>query len=95
MNSQISDQIREHQAVLASRGAGSVQVGTVDHLEGNYVKLTRKDSPSGQHRWIPLHWVGRVEGGALYLSKSEDEFRQGAMTQNPEAQPAAIRQAEA
>ena len=97
MENPIQGRIREHQEVRANssvqdRGAagavqvGTVQVGTVDHLEGNYIKLTRKDSPSGQHRWIPLRWVENIEGEAVYLNKNEDEFRQGAMTQNPEAQ---------
>lgn len=86
MDSSLQNQIREHQAVRALVGNGTVQVGSVDHLEGKFVKLTLKDSPSGQHRWIPLHWVERVEGEAIYLNKNEDEFRQGAMTQNPETQ---------
>lgn len=86
-----SGDIREHMMVYAraARGMGSgapgVHVGTVDGVEGNFIKLTKNDSPDGQHHWIPLSWVERVDGRAVYLSKTPDEFRQGAMTQNPDA----------
>src|SRR5690349_16419933 len=60
------------------KGAEGVHVGTVDHLDGDrFIKLKRKDSPDGQHHWIPLEWVEKVDDKAVYLSRSEDEFRQG------------------
>ncbi|WP_281173278.1 DUF2171 domain-containing protein [Deinococcus pimensis] len=83
------EDIREHLMVHA-RGSGSmggapgVHVGTVDRVEGNYVKLTRNDAPDGRHHWIPLSWVERADERAVYLSKTADEFRQGAMTRNPQ-----------
>jgi hypothetical protein len=49
--------IREHMDVYASCGT---KVGRVDHVEGNYIKLTRSDSPDGQHHLIPLSWVAKV-----------------------------------
>jgi hypothetical protein len=36
-------------------------VGKVDHVEGNSIKLTRKDSPDGQHHLIPMRWVAKVD----------------------------------
>jgi hypothetical protein len=49
--------IREHQAVYASCGR---MVGKVDRVEGDSIKLTRHDSPDGQHHRIPLSWVAKV-----------------------------------
>jgi len=50
-------QIKEHMPVMAANGES---IGTVDALEGgNTIKLT-KDA-QGQHHWIPLAWVARVD----------------------------------
>jgi hypothetical protein len=49
--------IREHQDVYASCGT---KVGKVDRVEGSFIKLTRSDSPDGQHHRIPLAWVAKV-----------------------------------
>lgn len=80
----MATQIREHMMVHA-KGSGSMMgvsgthVGTVDKLEGDQIKLTRNDSPDGQHHYIPLAWVERVdaEGNAVMLSVDADEVRQG------------------
>jgi hypothetical protein len=53
-----STDIREHQDVYASCGT---KVGRVDHVEGNVIKLTKNDSPDGQHHLIPLSWVTKVD----------------------------------
>ena len=63
-------QIAEHMQVLGSDG---VKVGTVDHLDaGDRIKLTKNDSSDGQHHFIPLSWVARVDG-RVHLSKSGRE----------------------
>ena len=49
--------IKEHMAVYASCGT---MVGKVDHVLGNNIKLTKNDSPDGQHHVIPLSWVAKV-----------------------------------
>jgi hypothetical protein len=49
-------QIREHMPVVCSDGG---QFATVDRVEGNSIKLTRDDK--GQHHWIPMSWVTRVD----------------------------------
>jgi hypothetical protein len=52
-----TNQIREHMPVVCSNGE---QFAIVDHLDaGNTIKLT-KDA-QGQHHWIPLSWVTRVD----------------------------------
>jgi hypothetical protein len=40
-------EIREHMKIVGKDGA---PVGTVDRVEGDRIKLTRKDSPEGHHR---------------------------------------------
>eukprot|EP01035_Chromulina_nebulosa_P012472 gene12472-16624_t len=40
-------EIKEHMEVI---GADGVHVGTVDHVEGNRIKLTKADSGEGHHK---------------------------------------------
>jgi hypothetical protein len=61
-------EIREHMQVIGKDGA---HVGTVDRVEGNRIKLTRKDSPAGHqdhHHFIDRALVGSVEGDVVKLS---------------------------
>ena len=53
-----SNGIKEHMDVIGSCGN---KVGVVDHVEGRTIKLTRSDSPDGQHHFIPMDWVARVD----------------------------------
>jgi hypothetical protein len=53
-----SSQIGKHLEVLASDGS---HVGTVDGVEGGRIKLTRKDSPDGEHHHVDLDSVERVD----------------------------------
>jgi hypothetical protein len=50
--------IREHMQVIASCGKC---VGVVDSVDTGAIKLTRKDSPDGQHHFIPKSWVDHVD----------------------------------
>lgn len=65
--------IREHMEVI---GADGVHVGTVDKVEGQRIKLTRRDSGEGAHRghhhFIPLSLVAEVEGQKVRLSANSD-----------------------
>jgi outer membrane protein OmpA-like peptidoglycan-associated protein len=54
---QASD-IRPHMEVLGSDGA---HVGTVDHVEGTRIKLTRRDSADDEHHHVALDQVARVD----------------------------------
>jgi len=66
------DQIREHMEVRDSEGA---HIGTVDHMEGSdKIKLTKTDSPDGQHHFIPLDWIDHIDEH-VHLSKSADDVR--------------------
>ncbi|PCG14362.1 MULTISPECIES: DUF2171 domain-containing protein [Sphingomonas] len=66
-----ASQIKEHAKVV---GADGVHVGTVDHVDGDRIKLTKNDSPQTQdgqgakHHYIPLGLVAEVEGDTVRLS---------------------------
>ncbi|WP_315761287.1 DUF2171 domain-containing protein [Sphingomonas sp. Y38-1Y] len=72
--------IREHMEVI---GADGVHVGTVDRVEGDRIKLTKKDSGadvegagegqhSSHHHFIPAGLVADVEGDQVRLSANAD-----------------------
>lgn len=68
-------QIREHMEVI---GADGVHVGTVDKMDGDRIKLTRKDSGAeiegaqgqhaGHHHYISAGLIAGVEGDQVRLS---------------------------
>lgn len=62
-------EIQEHMEVI---GADGVHVGTVDKIEGNRIKLTKKDSGEGSHKghhhFIDKSLVAEVEGDKVRLS---------------------------
>ena len=75
-------QISEHMEVI---GADGVHIGTVDGVEGDRIKLTKKDSGadvegagegsgghSGHHHFIPGGLVAEVEGDVVRLSANAD-----------------------
>jgi hypothetical protein len=74
-----TSQIREHMEVI---GADGVHVGTVDHMDGDRIKLTKKDSSadivegigthSGHHHYISVGLIAGVEGDKLRLSANAD-----------------------
>jgi hypothetical protein len=52
------NQVREHQEVVGSDGQ---HVGTVDHVRGDRILLTKDDkSASGHHHSIPSAWITKV-----------------------------------
>ncbi|MDO7844018.1 DUF2171 domain-containing protein [Sphingomonas immobilis] len=71
--------IKEHMEVI---GADGVHVGTVDHVDGDRIKLTKKDSGAqvtegsgsheGHHHYISGGLVADVEGDKVRLSANAD-----------------------
>lgn len=63
--------IKEHMTVV---GADGVHVGTVDHVDGERIKLTKTDSPQtedgqgAKHHYIPAGLVAAIEGDTVRLS---------------------------
>ncbi len=62
-------EIKQHMEVI---GADGVHVGTVDRIEGNRIKLTKKDSGEGSHKghhhYVDKSLVAEVEGDKVRLS---------------------------
>lgn len=66
----VSD-IREHMKVV---GSDRQPVGTVDHVDGQRIKLAKNDPQAqGQHHYIPADWVDRIEGNEVKLRKSASD----------------------
>ena len=67
------EDIREHMEVI---GADGVHVGTVDKVEGDRIKLTKKDSGEGSHEghhhFISRGLIAEVEGDQVRLSANAD-----------------------
>ena len=53
---------------LQVKDVNGEHVGTVDHVEGDQLKLTRKGSPDGQHHYVPLSQVESMDDVAVYLN---------------------------
>jgi hypothetical protein len=68
-----ASKIKEQMDVI---GADGVHVGTVDKVEGQRIKLTKKDSGEGAHKghhhFINLTLVADVEGSKVRLSANGD-----------------------
>ena len=74
-----TSQIKEHMEVI---GADGVHVGTVDHMDGDRIKLTKKDSGAqvkegsgsheGHHHYISAGLIAGVEGDKVRLSANAD-----------------------
>ena len=66
------DEVKEGMVVI---GADGVPVGTVDRIEDDRIKLTRKDSGQGSHEghhhYLPRGLVAGVEGDRLYLAPEQ------------------------
>ena len=71
------DRLREHMEVI---GADGVHVGTIDSIEGDRIKLTKRDSGAGfeqgshadHHHYLPLGLVAEIEGDKVRLSANGD-----------------------
>lgn len=68
--------IQERMDVICSCGS---KVGVVDHVEGSSLKLTRKDSSDGQHHYVPLSTVAKVDEH-VHLKINSKEFAEQSTT---------------
>ena len=67
------DDVREGMEVI---GADGVHVGTVDRIDGDKIKLTKKDSGEGSHQghhhYLSRGLIAEVEGDQVRLSANAD-----------------------
>lgn len=65
--------IQDHAEVLGSDGQ---HVGTVDHVDGQRIKLTKTDpAAGGEHHYIHLDSVASVDDGAVRLNRTAAEAK--------------------
>jgi len=68
-----ASQIKEHMDVV---GSDNEHVGTVDKVEGQRIKLARKDpSAGGEHHYLDLSKVSSVQDGQVRLACTAQEAR--------------------
>ena len=67
------DDVKEGMEVI---GADGVHIGTVDRIDGDRIKLTKKDSGQGghegHHHYLSRGLVADVEGNQVRLSANAD-----------------------
>lgn len=67
------DKVKEGMEVI---GADGVHVGTVDRIDGDRIKLTKKDSGQGSHEghhhYLSRGLIAEVEGDKVRLSANAD-----------------------
>ncbi|CAN5414896.1 DUF2171 domain-containing protein [soil metagenome] len=64
-----SSNIKDRMDVVCSCGTN---IGKVDHVEGDTIKLTKNDSSDGRHHYIPTDWVESV-GKTVVLNRNLEE----------------------
>lgn len=79
--------IKEHMEVTDASGR---HLGTVDSVDGDVIKLTRTDSGDGQHHYVDIKWVDKIEENRAWLSadappigQARETIATGAATQSP------------
>lgn len=74
--SRFADQIRPQQQVVDDQGN---HVGTVDHLDGDRIKLTKSDASDNQHHYVQLSQVAGIEDDKVRLrERGDNDFGQEA-----------------
>jgi hypothetical protein len=75
-----ASEIKNHMPVVCSKDG---QFGEVDHTDsGNSIKLMK--DKSGQHHWIPMSWVTRVDD-KVHVDRPGDQAMKEWMTAAPSA----------
>ncbi|ADY27549.1 MULTISPECIES: DUF2171 domain-containing protein [Deinococcus] len=73
----MGDQIKADMPILCADGN---EHGKVDHLDGEYIKIT-KDA-HGQHHWLPLSTVDHVDQH-VHLKLKHEEVKQQMLSEDP------------
>lgn len=66
-----ASQIKEHMTVVGSDGE---EVGVVDRIQGEQLKLTKDDE--GQHHYLPMDLVASVSDGTVQLTCTASDARE-------------------
>lgn len=67
----------EIQERMEVKGSDGMHVGTVDHLEGDRIKLTKADPASGgEHHYLEVDMVEEIRDGAVCMNVTAEECRE-------------------
>ena len=72
--------VRERMPVVCSNNK---QFGTVDHLDGTFIKLAKDDQ--GQHHWIPAVWIASVDD-EVHVDRPGDQAMREWMSSPPDGE---------
>lgn len=64
--------IQEDMVVVGSDGE---HVGTVDKVDGDHIKLTKRDSTNGKHHYVPCDMVASIDGDTITLASTAEEVK--------------------
>lgn len=64
-----ADQIQPHAEIVDDSGT---MIGTVDRVEGDRIKLSRRDASDAEHHYVSLSQVAGIEGGRVRLRERGD-----------------------
>ena len=76
----MQSQITEHMPIKCADGNDH---GMVDHLDGDYIKVTKDDQ--GQHHWIPMSMVDHVDTH-VHLNVGHGQIYQQWLSEDPHPQ---------
>lgn len=85
-----TSKIQEHMPVVGSDGQ---HIGTVDHVQGQSIKLTKSDSADGHHHYLPLSAVAGVDDSvrlAVSAADAQAQLQTTAPSENEISDPQAI-----
>lgn len=83
-------EIADHMPVVGSDGR---PFGTVDRVEGEFIRLTRRGpggAPVEGHRYLPLSTVAGLDGGVVRLSMPAEQAEQACGSEAEMAQRQAL-----
>lgn len=79
VTNRIAQNLKDHLAKggehLQVKDVNGEHVGTVDHLDGDQLKLTRSDSSDGKHHYVPLTQVESMDEVAVYLNVARSALK--------------------
>jgi len=79
MDMDFKPQIKEHMEVICADGQHH---GLVDHVDGEYIKLTKNSSSDGKHHWLPLSAIDHVDAH-VHLRLNHEQTHMQMLDQDP------------
>lgn len=71
----------EHSSIqcdMEVKDKNGLSIGRVDDVEQDRIKVTRSGSPDGQHHFVPIDWIERVDTH-VHLSRDHEELHSAGL----------------